>query len=96
MSRPTLFKFRLYLVGDTQNSILAFVNLSALCKARLPSRFKIEVVDVLREPKRALTDGIFMTPTLIKLAPSPVQKVVGTLSDLDRIAEVLGLGPLVA
>lgn len=90
MRRP-IFKFRLYIAGDTQNSILALANLSALCETRLPNHHKIEVVDVLREPKRALTDGIFMTPTLVKLAPSPVQKIVGTLIEFSRVAEVLGL-----
>ena len=91
-----MYKFRLYIAGDTQNSILALANLSAFCEARLPSRYKIEVVDVLLEPKRALTDGIFMTPTLVKLAPMPVNKIVGTLSDSVRVSEVLGLGTLAA
>ncbi len=96
MSRPTMYKFRLYIAGDTQNSILALANLSALCETRLPSHYKIEVVDVLREPKRALADGIFMTPTLVKLAPTPARKIVGTLSDSDRVSGVLGLGTLAA
>jgi circadian clock protein KaiB len=96
MSRPAIFKFRLYIAGDTQNSLLALANLSALCEARLPSSHKIEVVDVLREPKRALADGIFMTPTLVKLAPSPVQKIVGTLCDSDQVLDILGLRTLAA
>lgn len=91
-----MYKFRLYIAGDTQNSILTIANLSALCEAHLPSRYKIEVVDVLREPKRALTDGIFMTPTLVKLAPRPVQKIIGTLSDSVRISQLLGLETVVA
>jgi circadian clock protein KaiB len=89
--RSTIFKFRLYIAGDTQNSIMALANLSALCEARLPKHHKIEVVDVLQEPKRALAEGIFMTPTLLKLAPSPVQKIVGTLEGLGRVLEVVGL-----
>jgi circadian clock protein KaiB len=71
--------------------MLALANLSALCEARLPNDHKIELVDVLREPRRALADGIFMTPTLFKLAPSPVQKIVGTLSESDRVWECLAL-----
>jgi circadian clock protein KaiB len=90
MSTPH-FKFRLYIAGDTQNSIMALANLSALCELRLPKHHKIEVVDVLREPKRALAEGIFMTPTLVKLAPAPVQKIVGTLEQLDRVLGVVGL-----
>jgi len=96
MSQSTIFKFRLYIAGDTQNSVLAFANLSALCRQYLPSRHKIEVVDLLREPKRALADSIFMTPTLVKLAPSPVQKIVGTLSESGQVLEVLGLRTLAA
>jgi circadian clock protein KaiB len=96
MSRPTVIQFRLYIAGDTQNSMLALANLSALCEARLPKHYKLEVVDVLREPKRALADGVFMTPTLVKLSPSPVQKIVGTLSESSQIFKVLGLRTLTA
>lgn len=91
MSRPTLFKFRLYLAGNTPNSVLARANLGALCRLHLPGRYMIEVVDVTKEPKRALTDGIFMTPSLIKLAPSPVRMIVGTLSRSDSLLEALGV-----
>ncbi len=91
MSRPTMFKFRLYVAGDTQNSMQAVANLTALCDVRLPNRHKIELVDVFLEPKRAFADAIFMTPTLLKLAPSPVQKIVGTLSESGRIMDLLGL-----
>jgi circadian clock protein KaiB len=69
MNRSPLFRFRLYVAGDTQNSAQAVANLVALCQAHLPDRHEIEVVDVFREPKRALADGIFMTPTLVKLGP---------------------------
>jgi circadian clock protein KaiB len=92
MNRCATFKFRLYLAGDTHDSMLALANLSALCEARLPNDHKIDLVDVVREPRRALADGIFMTPTLFKLAPSPAQKIVGTLSQSDRVWELLGLG----
>jgi circadian clock protein KaiB len=91
MSRPTIFKFRLYVAGDTQNSVQAFTNLSALCKVHLRNHYEIDVVDVLREPKRALADSIFMTPTLVRLAPSPVKKIVGTLSEPTRVLEILGV-----
>ena len=92
MSRPATFKFRLYVAGDTQNSAQASANLTALCRAHLPERHEIEVVDVLRDPKRALTDGVFMTPTLVKLAPSPVRTIVGTLSQTEPVLQALGLG----
>ena len=86
-----MFKFRLYVAGDTQNSAQAVANLTALCRARLPDRHHIEVVDVFREPKRALADGILMTPTLVKLSPSPVRRIIGTLSQTQPVLLALGL-----
>lgn len=92
MSRRALFKFRLYVAGDAQNSAQAVANLGALCRAHLADRHAIEVVDVFREPKRALADGIFMTPTLVKLAPSPApRRIVGTLSQTQPVLQALGL-----
>ena len=91
MSRRPIFKFRLYVAGGTQNSAQALANLTALCRAHLPDRHEIEVVDVLQEPKRALTDGILMTPTLVKFEPPPVRKIVGTLSKTQTVLQALGL-----
>lgn len=90
-----MFKFRLYVAGDALNSAQARANLSALCRAHLAGRHEIEVVDVFREPKRALADGIFMTPTLIKLAPLPVRTIVGTLSQTQTVLQALGLQAVV-
>jgi circadian clock protein KaiB len=86
-----MFKFRLYVAGNSLNSAQALDNLSALCRAHLPDRHKIEVVDVYREPKRALADRVFMTPTLLKLAPSPARRMVGTLSHTQPVLQYLGL-----
>ena len=91
MSRSTMFRFRLYVAGETQNSAQALTNLTALCRAHLPDRHDIEVVNVFREPKRALADGILMTPTLIKLAPSPLRMIVGTLSRTQTVLLALGI-----
>lgn len=91
MSRRALYKFLLYVAGDAQNSAQARVNLTALCRAHLPDRHEIEIVDVFRDPTRALRDGIFMTPTLIKLAPSPVRMIVGTLGETQTVLHALGL-----
>lgn len=91
MSPKIIFKFRLYVAGDAPNSAQALANLTALCRAHLTDRHEIEIVDVFREPKRALIDGIFMTPTLVKLTPSPVQMIVGTLSQTQIVLDALGL-----
>lgn len=91
MSRPPVFKFRLYVAGDAPNSVRALTNLTALCQERLPDRYEIEIVDVFKDPKRALADNVFMTPTLIKLSPDPVRRIVGTLSQSDIVLQALGL-----
>jgi len=88
--RP-VFEFRLYVAGASLNSVRALANLKALCEAHLPDRHRIEVVDVFQEPKRALADRIFMTPTLIKLEPPPVLRIVGTLSQPEPVLEALGI-----
>jgi circadian clock protein KaiB len=90
-SGPVQYEFRLFVAGDATNSLLAIANLRALCKAYLPDRHAIEIVDVFREPARALADGVFMTPTLIKLAPLPVRRIVGTLSQLQVVLQTLDL-----
>jgi circadian clock protein KaiB len=91
-----MFKFRLYVAGSALNSAKAVANLAALCEANLPDRHEIEVVDVLQEPKRALAEGILMTPTLVKLAPSPGRRIVGTLSQTQIVLEALGLNSVAA
>jgi circadian clock protein KaiB len=91
MSRRIMFKFRLYVADGAQNSAQALANLTALCRVHLAGRHDIEVVDVFREPKRALADGILMTPTLVKLAPFPTRRVVGTLRQTETVLEALGL-----
>jgi circadian clock protein KaiB len=91
VNRHCVFKFRLYVARGALNSAQAIANLGAICRAHLPGRHQIEVVDVFREPKRALTDGIFMTPTLVRVAPLPVRRIVGTLSQTQPVLRVLGL-----
>ena len=91
MTRGVIFRFRLFVAGDALNSAQARSNLAALCRENLPDRHEIEVVDVFREPKRALAEGVFMTPTLIKLGPAPVRRIVGTLSQTLPVLQALGL-----
>jgi circadian clock protein KaiB len=91
MSRPDNFKFQLYIAGETQNSTLAVANLTAFCRAHLADHHEIEIIDVFREPKRALVNSVFMTPTLVKLLPSPMRKIVGTLSQETAMLQTLGL-----
>jgi circadian clock protein KaiB len=95
MRRHPLFKFRLYIAGAAQNSALAVANINALCAAYLPGRYDIEVIDVFQDPKRALAEGIFMTPLLIKLSPAPTCRIVGTLKQTETVLAALGLDPSV-
>ena len=91
MSKPAKFKFRLYVADEAQNGVQAKANLLALCRTYLPDRHEIEIVDVLLDPKRALADEIYMTPTLIKFAPLPIRRIVGTLSQTEIVLRALGL-----
>jgi circadian clock protein KaiB len=96
MSGRSVFKFRIYVAGDAANSTQAIANLNALCRRYLTDRHEIEVVDAFRDSKRALADGIFMTPTLLKLAPNPPRRIVGTLSQTQPVLQALGLVPIAA
>ncbi len=91
-----VFRFLLYVADDTQNSVIAIANLKAICREFLPGRHEIEVVDVFKAPERALADRIYLTPTLIRLAPAPVRRIVGTLSQHERVLHALGLEPVAA
>jgi circadian clock protein KaiB len=91
MTPETTFRFRLYVAGDTPNSAQALRNLTALCMSNLPGSHETEVVDVFDEPMRALAEGILMTPTLLKLSPGPVRRIVGTLSDEAIVLQALGV-----
>jgi circadian clock protein KaiB len=81
----------LYVADDTMNSSQAVANLYALCKTHLFGRHEIEIVDVFKEPQRAILEGIRMTPTLLRLAPLPIRRIVGTLMDTQRVLETLEL-----
>ena len=91
MPRRSTHKFRLYVADSTMNSAQATANLQALCQTHLPNRHEIEIVDVFKEPQRAILEGIRMTPTLLRLSPLPVRRIVGTLVDTHRVLETLGI-----
>ena len=96
MKRPVMFKFRLYVADNSLNSAQALANFATLCRLHLPDRHHIDVVDVFKDPQRTLADGVFMTPTLMKLAPSPIRRIVGTLSQTQTVLQALGLESCVA
>ncbi len=89
---PDVFTFRLYVAGDGPNSLQAIANLTRICETHLPDRHDIEIVDILLDPKRALTELILMTPTLVTDSPYPGHRIVGNLSNTEPILQILGLG----
>lgn len=84
-------ELRLYIAGSSPNSLAAQRNLRALCAGVPDGKLRLEVVDVFDHPRRALADGILVTPTLVRLAPAPVTIVVGDLSDHASVRAVLDL-----
>jgi circadian clock protein KaiB len=76
---------RLYVAGSAPNSLRAIANTKAICDEHFASGYELEIVDLLQHPQRALADGIIVTPTLLKLLPVPVQRVVGNLSDTKQV-----------
>ena len=91
MTSAEPYHFRLYVVGQASNSVQARANLEELCRQHLSDRHRIEIVDLAREPLRALADGVYMTPTLVKLTPPPTLRIVGNLSDPAPVLAALGL-----
>ena len=81
---------RLYVAGNAPNSLRAVANAKAICEAHLGGQYELEIVDVLKQPQRALADGIIVTPTLLRVLPLPVQRVVGNLSDTHQVLLTLG------
>jgi len=87
----TVVVMRLYIADNAPNSVRAVANLEAICKEHLKGQFKLEIIDVLEYPQRALADGIVVTPSLTKVSPSPAAKVVGNLSDTNSVLGALGI-----
>ena len=85
------YVFRLYHAAGAPNSVRALANLYAICRQHFPECHRIEVIDVLQEPLRALAEGIFVTPTVVKLSPAPEQQIIGNLSEEQEVLRALGL-----
>jgi circadian clock protein KaiB len=90
-SPTTVLTLRLYIANNAPNSVQAVANLEAICKQYLKDAFKLEIIDVLEYPQRALADGVIVTPSLSKIAPSPGTRVVGNLSDKRSVLRALGI-----
>ena len=80
---------RLYVAGRGPNSVQAIANTNAICRDYYPAAV-IEIVDVLEKPALALADGVIVTPTLIRLSPTPARKIIGNLSETNQVLIALG------
>jgi circadian clock protein KaiB len=88
------FKLRLYVAGQTPKSVRAFANLQVLCDEHLKGRYQIEVIDLLEHPEMARGDQIVAIPTLVLKLPQSVRKIIGDLSNTDRVLVGLALQQL--
>jgi len=89
---PT-WELRLYVAGQTAKSLQAFANLKRICEEHLARRYQIEVVDLLKSPELAKGDQILALPTLVRKLPEPVRKIIGDLSNTERVLVGLDLRP---
>lgn len=87
-------RFRLYVAGESPHSATARRNLRELCAQCLADDYEIECIDVLVDPARALRDGVFITPTVVRVAPQPSRPVIGNLSQRETVLNALGLLPI--
>ncbi len=92
-TQPDAFFLRLYVAGQTPKSIVAFANLKKLCDEHLAGRYQIEVVDLLENPQLARGDQILAIPTLVRKLPEPMRRIIGDLSNTERVLIGLDLLP---
>jgi circadian clock protein KaiB len=93
-SRSDIWRLRLYIAGQTTNSIAAITNLKNICKDQLQGRYRIEVIDLLEKPQLAKGDQIIAIPTLVRRLPPPVKKIIGNLSKIESVIVGLDLKPV--
>jgi circadian clock protein KaiB len=90
-SPPETWNLRLYVAGQTTKSLAAFSNLKRLCEQHLAGRYQIEIVDLVKQPQLAQNDQIVALPTLVRKLPEPIKRVIGDLSNFERVVISLDL-----
>ncbi len=91
-----LYNLRLYVAGQTPKSITALANLKKICEEHLVGRYQIEVIDLLEHPQLAAGDQILAVPTLVRRLPEPFKRIIGNLSNMERVLVGLDLRPVAA
>lgn len=94
MDKEEKWELRLYIAGQTPKSILALKNINRYCKENLEGKFTIEVIDLLKNPQLAEGDQIFAIPTLVRKFPQPIRKIIGDLSNEERVLVGLNIRAL--
>jgi len=94
LPRLETYILRLYVAGQTPKSMTAFANLKKICEEYLQGRYQIQVVDLLENPQLASGDQILAIPTLVRRLPLPIRKIIGDLSNTERVLIGLDLVPL--
>ncbi len=92
-NEPEMWRLRLYVAGQTPKSIAAFANLKKICEEHLKGQYTIEVIDLLENPKLAKGDQILAIPTLVRKLPVPLRKIIGDLSNTERVLVGLNILP---
>ncbi len=92
-SKKVPWELRLYVAGQTSKSVAAFANLREICEEHLAGQYRIEVIDLLLHPQLAKGDQIVAIPTLVRKLPVPVRKIIGDLSNTERVLVGLDLRP---
>lgn len=87
------WRLRLYVAGQTPRSITALANLQRLCDTHLTGRYRIEVIDLVSQPHLARRDDIVVVPTLVRQLPPPIRKIIGDLSNVERVLVGLDVLP---
>jgi circadian clock protein KaiB len=90
------WELRLYVAGQTPKSVRAFANLGRICEEHVPGQYRIEVIDLLEKPQLAEGDQILAIPTLVRKLPEPVKKIIGDLSNTERVLVGLDLREVVS
>jgi len=91
--RSEVWELRLYVAGQTPKSLTAFANLKRICEEHLKGKYSIEVVDLLKSPQLAAGDQILAIPTLVRKLPEPIRKIIGDLSNTERVLVGLDIRP---
>lgn len=90
---PVKFELRLYLAGQTPKSLAALANLKRICETHLAGEYSIEVIDLTKNPALAAGDQILAVPTLVRRFPEPIRKIIGDLSNEERVLVGLDVRP---